>query len=215
MASSCPKCHQIIEDDSVCCAEVKYTWKCRACGKLSNGFVVPYGRCFLCGANHPIASSIRSYCTSCRHSREWYAESDLADPRHQRVRDRVAQVWSVDQRIDRYREFKDRTPNRTQDVASGPERQRHHVQVLPRPGLGRSYFCAAAYGQQPPGRQRQRSTQRMESEASEIRLLCGAAERRTYRVLSPYDRRALPELRRRAAVGDADDGYSGESAGQY
>lgn len=49
MASTCPKCHQVIEDDSVCCAEVKYTWKCGSCGKLTSGFAVPYGRCFLCG----------------------------------------------------------------------------------------------------------------------------------------------------------------------
>jgi len=52
MASTCPKCHRVIDDDSVCCAEVKYTWKCKACGKLSNGFVVPYGRCFLCGGEN-------------------------------------------------------------------------------------------------------------------------------------------------------------------
>jgi glutamate synthase (NADPH/NADH) small chain len=52
MASTCPKCHQVIDDDSVCCAEVKYTWKCKACGKLSTGFVVPYGRCFLCGGEN-------------------------------------------------------------------------------------------------------------------------------------------------------------------
>jgi glutamate synthase (NADPH/NADH) small chain len=49
MASTCPKCHQVLENDSVCCAEVKYTWKCKSCGKLSTGFVIPYGRCFLCG----------------------------------------------------------------------------------------------------------------------------------------------------------------------
>jgi len=54
MASTCPKCHQVIEDDSVCCAEVKYTWKCKACGKLSTGFVVPYGRCFLCGGENEV-----------------------------------------------------------------------------------------------------------------------------------------------------------------
>jgi len=54
MASTCPKCHQVIEDDSVCCAEVKYTWKCRTCGKLSNGFVVPFGRCFLCGGENEV-----------------------------------------------------------------------------------------------------------------------------------------------------------------
>lgn len=54
MASTCPKCHQIIDDDSVCCADVKYTWKCKACGKLSTGFVVPYGRCFLCGGENEV-----------------------------------------------------------------------------------------------------------------------------------------------------------------
>jgi rubrerythrin len=54
MASTCPKCHQVIEDDSVCCADIKYTWKCRKCGKLSTGFVVPYGRCFLCGGENEV-----------------------------------------------------------------------------------------------------------------------------------------------------------------
>lgn len=54
MASTCPKCHQVIDDDSVCCAEVRYTWKCRSCGKLSTGFVVPYGRCFLCGGENEV-----------------------------------------------------------------------------------------------------------------------------------------------------------------
>jgi glutamate synthase (NADPH/NADH) small chain len=49
MASTCPKCHKVIEDDSVCCADVKYTWKCKSCSKVSTGFVVPYGRCYLCG----------------------------------------------------------------------------------------------------------------------------------------------------------------------
>jgi len=54
MASTCPKCHQVIDDDSVCCAEVRYTWKCKSCGKLSTGFVVPYGRCFLCGGDNEV-----------------------------------------------------------------------------------------------------------------------------------------------------------------
>jgi glutamate synthase (NADPH/NADH) small chain len=54
MASKCPKCHQIIENDIVCCAEVKYTWKCKTCGKLSTGFVVPYGRCYLCGGENEV-----------------------------------------------------------------------------------------------------------------------------------------------------------------
>ncbi len=54
MPSTCPKCHQVIEDDSVCCADVRYTWKCRSCGKLSSGFVIPYGRCFLCGGENQV-----------------------------------------------------------------------------------------------------------------------------------------------------------------
>ncbi len=54
MASTCPKCHQVIDNDSVCCAEIKYTWKCKSCGKLSTGFVVPYGRCYLCGGENEL-----------------------------------------------------------------------------------------------------------------------------------------------------------------
>ncbi len=59
MASTCPKCHQVIDDDSVCCAEVKYTWKCKSCGKLSTGFVVPFGRCFLCGGENEVVEGYR------------------------------------------------------------------------------------------------------------------------------------------------------------
>lgn len=54
MASTCPKCHQVIDDDTVCCADVRYTWKCKSCGKLSAGFVVPYGKCFLCGGENEV-----------------------------------------------------------------------------------------------------------------------------------------------------------------
>lgn len=59
MASTCPKCHQVIEFDTVCCQEVKYTWKCRSCGKLTTGFVVPYGRCFLCGGENEVLEGYR------------------------------------------------------------------------------------------------------------------------------------------------------------
>ncbi len=59
MGSTCPKCHQVLEDDSVCCAEVRYTWKCRSCGKLSTGFAVPYGRCFLCGGKNEVVEGYR------------------------------------------------------------------------------------------------------------------------------------------------------------
>ncbi len=54
MASTCPKCHQVIDDDTVCCADIRYTWKCKSCGKLSAGFVVPYGKCFLCGGENEV-----------------------------------------------------------------------------------------------------------------------------------------------------------------
>ncbi len=54
MASKCPKCHQVVADDDVCCAELKYTWKCKSCGKLSTGFVMPYGRCFMCGGENEV-----------------------------------------------------------------------------------------------------------------------------------------------------------------
>jgi len=49
MPSTCPKCHQVLEEDYVCCADVTYTWKCAQCRKLSKGFVIPFGRCEACG----------------------------------------------------------------------------------------------------------------------------------------------------------------------
>lgn len=56
MGSQCPKCKCVVADDAVCCADVNYTWKCKGCGKLSVGFVVPYGRCFLCGGELEVVS---------------------------------------------------------------------------------------------------------------------------------------------------------------
>lgn len=49
MPSFCPKCHEVLEQDEICCAQVKYTWRCRRCHKLTTGFALPYGKCFLCG----------------------------------------------------------------------------------------------------------------------------------------------------------------------
>jgi rubrerythrin len=49
MPSSCPKCRQVLEEDEICCAQVRYTWRCRSCFKLTSGFAVPYGKCFMCG----------------------------------------------------------------------------------------------------------------------------------------------------------------------
>lgn len=60
MASQCPRCRKTLNSDSVCCAELHYTWKCKDCGKRSTGFALPYGRCFLCGGN---IETIESYQT--------------------------------------------------------------------------------------------------------------------------------------------------------
>ena len=49
MPSSCPKCRRTLEEDEICCAQVRYTWRCKSCFKLTSGFAVPYGKCFMCG----------------------------------------------------------------------------------------------------------------------------------------------------------------------
>jgi len=49
MPSTCPKCRSVVAEDIVCCADLVKTWKCTRCHKVSTGFAVPYGRCFLCG----------------------------------------------------------------------------------------------------------------------------------------------------------------------
>jgi glutamate synthase (NADPH/NADH) small chain len=49
MPSSCPKCRRVLEEDEICCAQVRYTWRCKSCFKLTTGFAIPYGKCFMCG----------------------------------------------------------------------------------------------------------------------------------------------------------------------
>ncbi len=49
MPSTCPKCRQTLEEDEICCAQVRYTWRCKSCFKLTSGFAIPYGKCFMCG----------------------------------------------------------------------------------------------------------------------------------------------------------------------
>ncbi len=49
MPSTCPKCRGVVEEDEICCAQVRYTWRCKSCFKLTSGFAIPYGKCFLCG----------------------------------------------------------------------------------------------------------------------------------------------------------------------
>jgi len=51
MPSSCPKCRRVLDEDEICCAQVRYTWRCKSCFKLTSGFAVPYGKCFMCGGD--------------------------------------------------------------------------------------------------------------------------------------------------------------------
>ncbi len=51
MPSTCPRCHEVVAEDVICCADLVYTWKCTACHKVASGFAIPYGKCFLCGGD--------------------------------------------------------------------------------------------------------------------------------------------------------------------
>lgn len=51
MPSTCPKCRRVMEEDEICCAQVRYSWRCKSCFKLTSGFAIPYGKCFLCGGD--------------------------------------------------------------------------------------------------------------------------------------------------------------------
>jgi len=51
MPSSCPKCRRVLDQDEICCAQVRYSWRCRSCFKLTTGLAIPYGKCFLCGGD--------------------------------------------------------------------------------------------------------------------------------------------------------------------
>jgi len=47
---TCPRCHRPIEGDEayICCANVELRWRCKECGKVSEGFAFPYGMCPHC-----------------------------------------------------------------------------------------------------------------------------------------------------------------------
>lgn len=49
MATQCPKCHQVVGEDYICCANIEFQWLCESCHKRSRGFVMPFGQCSLCG----------------------------------------------------------------------------------------------------------------------------------------------------------------------
>ncbi len=48
----CPRCHRPLPEDTeepyICCAGAPTRWRCRQCGKRSEGFALPYGRCPQC-----------------------------------------------------------------------------------------------------------------------------------------------------------------------
>lgn len=48
MASQCPKCHQWLDEEYVCCAGIEFQWLCSGCQKRTRGFAIPFGRCPLC-----------------------------------------------------------------------------------------------------------------------------------------------------------------------
>lgn len=47
----CPRCRQPIDgpEEYICCATDVLEWRCRGCGKVSEGFAFPYGMCPMCG----------------------------------------------------------------------------------------------------------------------------------------------------------------------
>jgi glutamate synthase (NADPH/NADH) small chain len=46
----CPKCRQPIDgpEEYICCGVETLAWRCRDCGKVSEGFAFPYGMCPMC-----------------------------------------------------------------------------------------------------------------------------------------------------------------------
>ena len=60
----CPKCHRPLanEDEGlyICCADASLQWHCTRCGKLSEGFAFPYGRCPHCGGTLEVQDARRA-----------------------------------------------------------------------------------------------------------------------------------------------------------
>ena len=49
-SATCGRCRRPIDDDAICCAGDVVAWRCTGCGKRSEGYAFPYGRCPGCGA---------------------------------------------------------------------------------------------------------------------------------------------------------------------
>lgn len=45
----CPKCRRGVDDEGICCAGDRLSWRCTSCAKRSEGFAFPYGACPACG----------------------------------------------------------------------------------------------------------------------------------------------------------------------
>ncbi|GAB3758997.1 hypothetical protein GCM10028796_05510 [Ramlibacter monticola] len=60
----CPKCQapgaEGAEPPDLCCADAPTHWKCEECGKLSEGFAFPYGRCPQCGGRLTLRHDTRA-----------------------------------------------------------------------------------------------------------------------------------------------------------
>ena len=60
----CPRCHRPLADDAdgpyICCAGESIRWNCLKCGKVSEGFTFPYGRCPQCGGELAVREGDRS-----------------------------------------------------------------------------------------------------------------------------------------------------------
>jgi homotetrameric NADPH-dependent glutamate synthase len=61
-ALNCPKCHRPIEgeEEYVCCATATLQWRCKDCGKVSEGFAFPYGMCPACGGKLEVLDARRA-----------------------------------------------------------------------------------------------------------------------------------------------------------
>ena len=72
MPSSCPKCRRVLDQDEICCAQVRYTWRCKSCFKLTT------------------ASPCLTASASCAAANWKWCEREMGDPmRFRAIRDAV------------------------------------------------------------------------------------------------------------------------------
>jgi glutamate synthase (NADPH) small chain len=56
---ACPRCRRPVDDgeEYLCCGGQELRWRCRGCGKVSEGFAFPYGMCPACGGELEVAEA--------------------------------------------------------------------------------------------------------------------------------------------------------------